>query len=773
MARAPRLVEIVDEPDEDDKKILQEAKDNFKRWQEYESDFRNRYVADVKFSNADSDNGWQWPNDLRADREANKRPALTINKVQRLVAMITNDCSENKPAITIKPTGNESSYKSALVYEGLVRDIEYKSAAQNIYDDCSVSQVEGGIAYFRIEQVHTDDESFDQELRITPVRDHLGVFLDCDIKQKDGSDALWGGIFDDMPRKEFEKLNSDIDMQEVGGSTVFGEDEGGDWLREDSVRIAEYYRIVQSNDELYWVEDNQGNTETFKASEAPKGFKATLVPGKFKKRKIINRQLEWYKIAGHKIIARRDKDNDPLKGKYIPIVRVVGVERVIDGKLERKGYVRPIKDAQRMFNFNASQQTETVSLQTKTPYMAVAAAIEGNEVQWNNLNTQNPGVITWKHQDADGNPLPEPKRIDPPRSAEGFLQGMQLADNQMAMVGGREDAGLGREGQEKSGIAIQQRQRMGDKANGIWLTNLAIALCYAGRIIIDLAPHIYDTKRVIQIMGQDGTQSKVTVDPDAEQAYQEVTEGDVVNVLFNPGVGKYEVQSAPGPAYATQRQEAWNAFVNIVSGAPELINKIGDLMFRSADFPLADKIAERLRRDIKNSAPWLLGDATNPQLAQMQQMLTDAQGQVGELIQKLAEKNLELKNKEEENSVKRFEADSHRLTAETNSIVDLKKSQIELHELMVTITQTLNDMKNDNMDRESDRSNPVQEAENDRAEGAEGEPGSAVEQNEVPPFEGAKKATDGNWYSPHEDGGFQTHVGGMNVPVAHTPEFAQ
>lgn len=773
MSRVPRLVEIADEPDVEDKKILQEAKDNFKRWQEYESDFRNRYVADVKFSNADSDNGWQWPNDLRADREANKRPALTINKVQRLVAMITNDCSENKPAITIKPTGNESSYKSALVYEGLVRDIEYKSAAQNIYDDCSVSQVEGGIAYFRIEQVHTDDESFDQELRITPVRDHLGVFLDCDIKQKDGSDALWGGIFDDMPRKEFEKLNPDIDMQEVGGSTIFGEDEGGDWLREDSVRIAEYYRIVQSNDELYWVEDDQGNTETFKASEAPKGFKATLVPGKFKKRKIINRQLEWYKIAGHKIIARRDKDNDPLKGKYIPIVRVVGVERVIDGKLERKGYVRPIKDAQRMFNFNSSQQVETVSLQTKTPWVGPAAAFEGNEVAWNNANTQNAAYLTYRHQDADGNPLPAPQRLEAPKSGDGFLQGMQIADNQMAMVGGREDAGLGREGQEKSGVAIQQRQRMGDKANGIWLTNLAIALCYAGRIIIDLVPHIYDTKRVIQIMGQDGTQSKVTVDPEAEQAYQEVTEGDVVNVLFNPGVGKYEVQSAPGPAYATQRQEAWNAFVNIVSGAPELINKIGDLMFRSADFPLADKIAERLRRDIKNSAPWLLGDATNPQLAQMQQMLTDAQGQVGELIQKLAEKNLELKNKDEENSVRRFESDSKRLTAESNAITDMKKSNVELHQLMMTITQTLNDMKNDNMDRESDRSNPVQEAENDRDEAAEGERGSPVEQNEVPPFEGAKKATDGNWYSPHENGGFQTHVGGMNVPVAHTPEFVQ
>lgn len=744
MARSKLSVVDDNDPDAEDKKVLLEAKENFARWENWESDFRPRYVQDVKFANADSDNGWQWPNDLRADREANKRPALTINKVQRLVAMITNDASENKPAITIKPTGNESSYKSAQVYEGLIRDIEYKSAAQNIYDDCSVSQVEGGIAYFRIEQVYPDDDSFDQELRITPVRDHLGVFLDCDIKQKDGSDALWGGVFDDMPREEFEKLNPDVDLDLIGSQTIFGGDIPDAWLKEDSIRIAEYYRIIQSNDMLYWVEDDKGQSTTFKKSEAPKGFEKTLVVGKYKKRKIVNRTLEWYKIVGNTIIDRRSIANsNPLKGRYIPIVRMVGVERIIDGKLERKGYVRPLKDPQRMFNFNASQQVEGVSLQTKTPWVGPAAAFEGNETAWNNANTQNAAYLTFKHLDADGNPLPAPQRLEPPKSADGFLQGMQISDNQMAMVGGREDAGLGREGQEKSGVAIQQRQRMGDKANQIWLTNEAIALCYAGRIIIDLVPYIYDTERVIQIMGKDGTQSKVTIDPNADEAYQEVQEQDVVNVLFNPNVGKYEVMSSPGPAYATQRQEAWNAFVNVVTGAPELINKIGDLMFRSADFPLADKIAERLRRDIKNSAPWLLEDSsTNPQLAQMQQMLTDAQGQVGELIQKLAEKNLELKNKEEENRIRQQEADSHELTAETNSIVDLKASNIEMHKLLLAITDTLSNITGKST-LPGEEAKEVSDTED--TDGSE----PLIEQNEIPPFEGAKKAPDGNWYLEH------------------------
>ncbi len=72
-------------------RLLREAKERFKRAQDWEGGWRKLYIDVVKFANGDSDNGWQWPDDLRRDREVNKRPALTINKTSRLVAMITND----------------------------------------------------------------------------------------------------------------------------------------------------------------------------------------------------------------------------------------------------------------------------------------------------------------------------------------------------------------------------------------------------------------------------------------------------------------------------------------------------------------------------------------------------------------------------------------------------------------------------------------------------------------------------------------------------------
>lgn len=740
MAKRPRRADDTPEGVSDDDKILIEAKERFKRANDWETNFRRLFVQDVKFAYGDSDNGWMWPDDIRRDREVNKRPALTIPIIQTHLNLVKNDARQNKPSIKISPTDNLASFDSAQVYEGLIRDIEYKSHAQDIYDDVGDDQVDGGIGYCRLEQYYPDENSFDQALRIAPVPNALSVLLDCDIKLKDGSDAKWGFVFDETPRKEFDRENPDVDLDAVSSSMSF--DANDDWVRQDYVRTAEYYRIVFKKDTLYWVRDGQGTETTFLESEAPKGFKDTLeVPGTDSKtRAVTTKQLEWYKIAGNRIIKRDTK----RKGNYIPIARAVGVEKIIGGALERKGFVRSLKDSARMYNYSASLTVEAGALQTKTPWTGAAAAFEGNEVAWNNANTSNAAYLTFKHLDSEGNALPPqalPQRVEQGAPAPIGLQGMDTAKQQMEMITGQYAAQQGAPGNEKSGKAIQERQRQSDIATYLFVNNLAIMIRHVGRMVVDLVPHIYDTKQVLQILGKDGTQSRVTVDPSADDPYSSTTENGVQQVLFNPAVGKYEVQADIGPAYSTQRQEAYNAFVQIITGAPALIDEIGDLMFMSADFPLADKIAQRLRRKIEANAPYLLKDGVpSPQMSQMAEALKQAQGQIGELIQKLAEKNLELKDKQEDRNIRSFEAESHRLTAESNAITDLQASHRELHALMATIAETLHGMRGDG--GQPSGASTTEDAEIGQGDGSS----PLIEGNDIPPAQGASKTPDGAWH---------------------------
>lgn len=688
-----RLDDIYEGLSEDDK-IVQEAKDEFKLDQEWEAEFRNLYLADVKFANGDSDNGWQWPDDLRKDREKNKRPALTVNKVAQYVALITNNARQNKPSINIKPMGQEASYDAAQVLEGLMRHIEYISSAQNIYDEATESQVEGGIGYWRVIQKYLDENSFDQELLIAPVRDALSVLLDRNIKHKDGSDARHAFIFDDLPRKEFERQYPDIDVNEVA-STSTGLNEFDDWSRDGNIRVAEYYRILETKDELIHMEDEGGTVAEFKRSEIPEKYRKRFEDGgeNVKTREIWNKKLEWYKIAGSKIIDRRE-----LKGKYIPVIRVVGKERVIEGRLERKGHVRGLKDAQRMYNYNTSGQIEYGAMGTKTQWLVATDAVAGNEAAWNNMNRDNAAYVTFKHRDEDGNEIPPPQRIEPPGTVPAFLDGMKIAAAEMEIASGQQSGQQQNPAVERTPRAIDARERSGETSTFHFIDNLAIAIRYTGKVILDLIPHIYDTERVIQILGKDGTQTNVTVKPDAQRAFEIQKERDeVTDVLFNPKVGKYEVESDVGPAYASQREQTWDAFVSLMSSDPAMLNIIGDLGFLAADFPMADKIAERIRRKIKAETPWLLEDQPGPVMAKLNQTIQKQAAQIAELLQKLAETKISLKGKSEKRDVDAFRAQTERLHAEGEVATDFHEAGLSHAALELETHKTLHDMTMDHI----------------------------------------------------------------------------
>ena len=672
----------------EDEKIIVEAKDRFTRCVNWESGFRNLYVIDTKFRLGDSDNGWQWPDDLRRDREVNKRPSLTINKVGPLCALITNDMRQNMPNVSYKPTGEKSTFEAAVAMEGIYRHIAYRSNADSLFGDAAESMVEGGIGWVRVVTEYEDDESFNQEILFAPVRDHLSVYMDPDIKMKDGSDAKFGFVFDDVPEKEFKRQNPGVD---VSASSGLGED---DWVRDGNVRVAEYYRIIEKSDELIYLVDRNGKDAKFKLSDLDGNevLKAELEAAKargndFKSRKVKRLELEWYKIGGSKIIGRRK-----LKGRYIPLVRVVGLERVVEGKLERKGHVRTLKDPQRIYNYNSSAQVEFGALATKTPWIVATDAVAGNEVAWNNANRNNAAYLTFKHKDEDGDAIPAPQRAEPPGASPAFMEGMKIAATELEMASGQTAPQQANPMLERTPQAIAAREHKGEVVTGHFQANLALAIRHAGRIILDLIPHYYDTERVVKILGKDGTQSDVLIKPDAQTAYEEQKNMDEVKAVLNPNVGKYEVQSDSGANYATQRQETWDAFVQIASKNGDFMNEFGDLMFQAADFEMADKISERFMRKIKQTMPYLLDDnAVNPAVAQLQTEVQEKTEMVQELIQKVAELRLSLKGKDEKRDIDALNADTNRMKVLIEAIMEHVLTPSEIAKMQHEITLRMHD----------------------------------------------------------------------------------
>jgi hypothetical protein len=180
------------------------------------------------------------------------------------------------------------------------------------------------------------------------------------------------------------------------------------------------------------------------------------------------------------------------------------------------------------------------------------------------------------------------------------MEGMRVASEEMKMASGQYDASLGQKSNETSGRAIMARQREGDNATFHFVDNVARAIRYTGKILVDLIPKVYDTARVVRILGEDGKDETVQIDPQAPRAMvqQQDPMTGAVKEIYNPSVGRYDVTVSVGPSYGTKRQEAFQALSEISSRNPQMMQVAGDLIMKAADFPMADQIAERLEKTL-------------------------------------------------------------------------------------------------------------------------------------------------------------------------------
>lgn len=644
-----------------DEKIIAEAKRRFHACEEWEAQARNNFDYDYKFANGDSVNMFQWDGWVVGDRQSSDRPCLTINKTQQHNLQIINDGKQNKPGVSIRPVGDTASYEAAQVYMEVVRHIEYISNAENAYDHAAQFQVEAGWGCWRVITDYVNDRSFDQEIYIRRIKDPRSVYIDPNCVEVDNSDANFAFIVTNQARDLY---NAEYpNFKDVGGSSVFSNTADG-WFTKDHVRVCEYYRKINKPDKYVWfmLPDTQEEIEDFWSEldqEAKDIFSdikkrennLPISERTYRERDVIRNDIEWFKIAGNVII-----DRNVWLGKYIPIVKIIGKETIIDGILDIKGHTRALLDPQRIYNINSSANVEFGALQTKSPLTAPIEAIEGLEEYYTDNNVKNLALLPYNQYNEQGKKLDPPQRIQAPQSSPAYVQQMQIAQNEMMMVSGQYQSQMGENENAKSGVAINARQRQGDRATYHFIDNQAIGVRYTGKILIDLIPKIYDTKRVFQIEAKDGSLMNVTIDPTAEKAVErlpnqnaDMTAQQTVEIIFNPNVGNYAVQSDIGPNFATRRQEAFNALTQIAAQNKDFMNIAGDVLWKVADFPEAQVLAQRWRRIIP---PNVLGDAPNPQI---DQTLQEAATKIEDQLRIIAEQQQELENKDRELTIKERE----------------------------------------------------------------------------------------------------------------------
>lgn len=575
----------LEEPEESDEEaeILARAKKDWTRCEDRWAKNRLHYVDDIRFARL----GEQWDEAYKRARTDAGRPSLTINRLPPFIRQVVNDARQNKPSIKVLPQDSGADPEVAEIYSGLIRNIENSSDADVAYDTALECAASGGFGFFRLNTAYADDRSFNQDIVFERIANPLAVYPDPDTQAADSSDWDICFIADWMSKRAFRKRYG-TDEQPVNFETP---DWDGGWKDGESVLVAEYWVRKKVEKRLLALTTGdvvvEGEYEPEEYLDGVTGLPAEVDP-EIEPRVIIEHEVYCYKLTGDRVL-----ETTRWPGKYIPVIPVYGEEVNLEGERFFRSLIRDAKDAQVLYNVSRTASAEFIAMAPKAPFVVEEGSVVDPD-KWTQANVQNYAYLEYK---AGRN---APQRQAFPSPPTGPLQEALTSSDEMKTIIGIYDAGMGARSNETSGRAIMARQRESDTSTFHFIDNLSRAIRHAGRIIIDLIPHIYTPGRVIRILGEDGTPDRVPVGTpeQMEQARQaqmmmQAEQVESVQKIYALGMGKYDLTVTVGPAFNSRREEAATQMIELIRAYPDAAPLIGDLLAKNLDWPGAEKIAER------------------------------------------------------------------------------------------------------------------------------------------------------------------------------------
>ena len=617
--------------------------------------------------------GHHWPEEAIRQREVERRPCITINKLPAFLHNVTNDQRQNKLGIKVHPVDDGADIDTAEVLQGIIRHIEYASGADATYDTAGFHAAACGFGFFRIRTDYEREDSFDQTALFERFRNPFSVHIDPDSKEPDGSDQAFCFVDGTISR-------SDVKRTHPNASAAQSLETDG---TDDAMLLcSEYYRIEQepatlvrlSNGETGWKDD---------LLELPLGVVIA------DERKSFRRRVMWRKLVASDTVDRGGSgkpgqsvtftdvlETAEIPCRWIPVFPVYGEEIEIDGKVVRSGLIRNAKGPSVMYDYWMTAATEEVTLRPKTPYIGAEGQFEGHERKWQHANVQTFAYLEYKPKTIGGSLAPPPQRQPMADVPVGVLQMAMHAADEIKATTGIFDSSLGARGTATSGVQEREQKRQGNVANFHFSDNLTRAVRHAGRCLVDMIPRIYDSERVVRILGDDEEVSHATINKPLAAPEMDEKTGAIRTVLNDLTVGTYDVTVTAGASYSTQRQEAADAMVSFGQSWPKLMDVAGDKVVKAMDWPGADEIAERIKRTIPQE---LLGDEDGEQQPQIPPQVLQIVQQAQQHIQQLESELADAKSGIEKARISAASAENvARINADSRQDVEELKGWIQM-----------------------------------------------------------------------------------------------
>ncbi len=574
--------------------------------------------------------GNQWPDAVKIAREGGNaiqgqpptppKPLLTVDRVSQPVRQASNQIKAADFTFDVLPMGGQADTETADVIKGCLRRIHNEARTDSPVEWAADQALEGGIGWFRVRTAYvhdtwtgdlTDPALFDQEVRLERIANNLCVYCDPHAVLPTRSDARYLFVTEDLSRDEFQAKYPHADHVGLQAFYATG-DCPKEWVNQDSIRIAEYWRIEEDFREFYWLKDG-----TIGEGTPPKGAELRM------QRTMAVPVVHGSKINAYQELptAKGEPERWSWAGSRIPLVPILGEELNIDGVTKVRGMIEASMDAQRMVNYGYSAAVDAYALMSKSPWIAEQRSIAQYQKIWQTANIYSHSYLPYDAWSPEGQALPKPERnnTDAGGALTAAVQLMQISEQSIKATTSFFDASLAQlNPNQRSGAAISNLQAQAELATANYPDNVRRALIYAGQLIVEILPKITRPGQVLRILGVDDEPQQVIIGqafrrnaqgspvpnpsmtPEQVQQQRAAANGQDLPDLhefYDLNNGTYAVTVSIGKAHATRKEEGAQALGELIPHLPpEMAAVLMPDYVRLLSFPNAAAIADRLEQ---------------------------------------------------------------------------------------------------------------------------------------------------------------------------------
>lgn len=556
---------------EKEKAIFDEAVSEFDSIVSAQRDEREQCMQDRRFY---SIAGAQWEGKLGEQFE--NKPKFEVNKVHLSVIRIINEYRNNRVTVNFISKDGEDRDAEADLLDGLYRAAEQESNAEEAYDNAFEESVGGGVGAWRLRAEYEDeddDEDERQKICIEPIYDaDSTVFFDLGAKRQDKADARTCYVLTGMSLEEYEETYGD----DVSSWDKSINNQEFDWVDDDTVYVAEYYRVEKKRETIYIYQTIDGEEERFSDADFENDAELeirlqAIGTKKVREKKIFRRKVHKYILSGRGIL----EDCGYIAGKNIPIVPEYGKRWVVDNIERYMGHVRLSKDAQRLFNMQLSKLGEIAALSTIEKPILTNEQVEGNQQYWQNDNIENYAYLPINQlTDDNGNivanaPVAYTRAPNIPPAMAALLQ---LTESNIRDLLGNQEAG-----EEllsgMSGEAIGRVQDKIDMQAYIYMSNFAKSMKRCGEIFLSMAKELFiEPGRKMRIVDGDGKTSTIELMKAKMKDGELIYENDLSRAKLN-------VVASVGASSSSKRQSTIRSITGMMqmTADPETMSVLSSL----------------------------------------------------------------------------------------------------------------------------------------------------------------------------------------------------